>query len=104
MPVFGMIPGVGLWPNTPQKNAGIRIEPAMSDPTPNGEPPDPTAAPSPPDEPPAARLASYGLAVRPYTLFEDSIHNVSSEVLVTPSGIAPASITRCTAVAVSGAR
>ena len=34
-------------------------------PTPNGEPPQPTAAPSPPEEPPAIRRGSYGLDVRP---------------------------------------
>ena len=51
-------PGVGLWPKTPLKNAGMRTEPPMSEPSPNGEPPDPTAAPSPPDEPPAVRRGS----------------------------------------------
>src|SRR5437016_2969167 len=88
MPSFETTPADGLWPNTPQKSAGIRIEPAMSDAIPKGEPPEPTAAPSPPDEPPAVRLGSYGLLVRPYRRLVDSIHSVSSEVLVTPSGIA----------------
>ena len=57
-PVFGTRPDDGLWPNTPQNSAGIRIEPAMSDASPNGDPPQPTAAPSPPDDPPAVRAAS----------------------------------------------
>ena len=65
MPVLGTTPGEGLWPNTPQNKAGSRIEPPMSDPIPNGEPPEPTAAPSPPDEPPAVRRGSYGFDVRP---------------------------------------
>lgn len=64
-PVFGTRSADGLWPKTPLKNAGSRIEPAMSDPSPNGTPPDPTAAPSPPDEPPAIRRGSYALRVRP---------------------------------------
>src|SRR5207302_800739 len=92
------------WPNTPQKNAGTRIEPPMSEPTPNGEAPDPTAAASPPEEPPAVRSGSYGLFVQPYRRLVDSIHSDSSEVLVTPSGIAPASISLCTGGAVSVAR
>ncbi len=57
-PVFGTRPGDGLCPKTPLKNAGTRIEPAMSDPSPTGEPPEPTAAPSPPEEPPAVRRGS----------------------------------------------
>jgi len=54
-----------LCPNTPLKNAGMRIDPPMSAPSPNGVPPAPTIAPSPPDEPPTMRRASYGLLVRP---------------------------------------
>ena len=63
--MLGTSPADGLWPNTPQNSAGIRIEPPMSDPSPNGEPPEPTAAPSPPELPPAVRDGSYGLLVRP---------------------------------------
>jgi hypothetical protein len=65
MPVSGTSPSDGLWPNTPQQNAGVRIEPPMSEPRPKGDAPEPTAAPSPPDEPPAMRRWSYGLRVRP---------------------------------------
>ena len=104
MPSFETRPAEGLWPNTPQNSAGILIEPAMSEAIPNGELPEPTAAPSPPDEPPAVRRWSYGLLVRPYRRLFDSIHSVSSEVLVTPSGIAPASISRWTEGALVGLR
>ena len=45
-------------PKTPLKNAGTRMLPPMSEPRPTGEPPDPTAAPSPPEEPPAVRCGS----------------------------------------------
>ncbi len=57
-PVLGTRPGEGLSPNTPLKNAGMRIDPPMSAPSPSGEPPVPTTAPSPPDEPPAVRVMS----------------------------------------------
>src|SRR5437667_6130088 len=72
----------------------MRIEPPMSEPSPTGEAPLPTAAPSPPDDPPAVRPGSYGLRVRPYTRFSASTHRHSSDVLVTPSRIAPASSSR----------
>ena len=48
-PVCGTRPPVGLWPKTPLKNAGMRIEPPMSVPRPNGATPAPTMAPSPPE-------------------------------------------------------
>ena len=57
-PLLGTRCAVHLWPNTPLKNAGRRIEPPMSLPRPIGAPPLPTTAPSPPDEPPAVRPAS----------------------------------------------
>jgi hypothetical protein len=49
---------VGLWPKTPAKKAGRRIEPAKSVPRPIGAKPAPTEAPSPPDEPPTVRRGS----------------------------------------------
>ena len=63
--MLGTIHAEHLWPNTPLKKAGRRIEPPMSVPSPIGEPPDPTAAPSPPEDPPATRDGSYALLVRP---------------------------------------
>jgi hypothetical protein len=57
-PELGTTQAEHLCPNTPLKNAGRRIEPPMSLPRPIGDPPDPTAAPSPPDDPPATRDAS----------------------------------------------
>ncbi len=54
-PVLGTRPGEGLRAKMPLKNAGRRSEPPMSAPRPIGEPPTPTAAPSPPDDPPAVR-------------------------------------------------
>ena len=57
-PVWGTRQPVGLWPKTPLKKAGIRIEPPKSVPIPNGANPEPIAAPSPPEEPPAVRRRS----------------------------------------------
>ncbi len=57
-PVLGTSHDDDLWPNTPLKNAGRRIEPPMSEPRPIGAPPEPTTAPSPPDDPPAVRRGS----------------------------------------------
>ena len=49
----------------PQKLAGMRTEPPMSDPSANGTQPLATAAPDPPDEPPAVRSRFHGLRVMP---------------------------------------
>ena len=56
----------------PQHKEGIRIEPAMSLPTPRGEPLKATRAPSLPVEPPAVRVVLCGLRVRPKRLFSES--------------------------------
>ena len=40
--------GVGLWPNMPQKKAGMRMLPPISEPIPMTDPADPIKAPSPP--------------------------------------------------------
>ena len=47
---------VGLKPYPPQNAAGPRIEPPISVPIPSGEQRKPTAAPSPPEEPPGVNL------------------------------------------------
>src|SRR4051812_39110795 len=64
---LGTRPNVGLWPTTPQKAAGIRIEPPPSVPTARWVSPAATDAPAPPLEPPGVRPESRGLRVRPYT-------------------------------------
>lgn len=46
----------GLWPKIPLKNAGIRIEPPMSEPIPSGDPAAACMQPSPPEEPPTMCL------------------------------------------------
>ena len=56
---------VGLNPNTPQKCAGIRMEPERSVPMSKGVIPLATAAAAPPLDPPGVRFKSHGLFVRP---------------------------------------
>ena len=50
-------------PTTPQKEAGKRIEPPVSDPIDTVHSSAATAAAEPPEEPPGTRVRSQGLAV-----------------------------------------
>jgi hypothetical protein len=54
---------VGFIPNSPQHEAGIRIEPPPSVACAAGTIPDTTADAAPPEEPPAERVRSHGLGV-----------------------------------------
>src|SRR5437870_4717204 len=58
-------PLVGLKPVTPQKCAGMRIEPPVSDPSAAGTSRAATAEPEPEDEPPVMRDGSQGLQTLP---------------------------------------
>lgn len=49
-------PLLGLWPKIPLKNAGMRIEPPISEPIPSGDPAAACIQPSPPEEPPTICL------------------------------------------------
>ena len=59
------MPHVGLWPKTPQKCAGLRIEEPMSLPASSAGKSAASAAAEPPEEPPGARAGSHGLLVVP---------------------------------------
>ena len=61
------MPHVGLCPYKPQKCAGLRIEPPMSEPHSSPVIPAASAAAEPPDEPPGVRPRFHGLFVVPYT-------------------------------------
>src|SRR3954470_13537584 len=63
--VKGMGPKLGFKPSTPQKLAGMRTEPPISEPSANGTQPVATATPEPPEEPPAQRSGFQGLRVMP---------------------------------------
>src|SRR5688572_33302668 len=54
-------PRVGLTPTSPQALAGMRIDPAPSDPWAIGTSSAATAAADPPEEPPALCWRSYGV-------------------------------------------
>src|SRR5579863_2638229 len=58
-------PYVGLSPVTPQKAAGVRIEPEVSEPSANVTNPAATAAAEPLDDPPLQRVRSQGFKPGP---------------------------------------
>ena len=64
-PDMSMLPNAGLKPATPQREAGMRIEPPVSLPIAQSHKAAPTAAAEPPDEPPATRPGSAGLRTVP---------------------------------------
>ena len=62
---FGNRPYVALSPGSPQKAAGMRIEPPPSPPVAIVTSPPATAAAAPPDDPPGVRSTPHGLRVMP---------------------------------------
>ena len=78
-------PKVGFSPTVPQKLAGMRIEPPVSEPMPIGTSPAATAAPLPPLLPPGMRSRSQGLAVGGLT-----VPQANSCVRVLPISTQPA--------------
>ena len=84
-------PRCGFSPNRPHQAAGIRIEPAPSEPKAAPTSPAATAAPLPPLEPPGACWSSHGLRVAPYVAVSVNGHSIISGTLVLPITIAPAS-------------
>ena len=61
----GTTPGDGRYPTTPQKAAGLRSDPPVSDPVAKGKYPAANPAADPPEDPAQVRVRSYGLAVAP---------------------------------------
>src|SRR3954451_19917174 len=76
-------PYVGVTPTPPQKDAGWRMEPPVSEPRAATEVPCATEAAEPPLEPPGTRSGSTGLRTGPYAEFslEEPIANSSQFVL-----------------------
>src|SRR5439155_17862097 len=83
-------PRLGFIPNTPQHEAGIRMEPAPSEAWAAGSMPDATAAADPPDDPPAVRLKSQGLRTGPNRTGSVVEWLPNSGVLVLPTITNPA--------------
>src|SRR5512145_2910836 len=80
----------GLWPQTPQKLLGVRIDPARSAPSSRNPNPAASAAAPPPVEPPDVLVTSQGLLVVPATLLYVWMSLAPMGVLVFPTIIAPA--------------
>src|ERR1700694_1295449 len=86
----------------PQKAAGCRTDPPVSDPRAAGTMRAATAAADPPDEPPGTRVVSHGFRVGPKAecSVDDPIANSSR--LVLPTTVHPRLRRRATAVASNG--
>src|SRR5438093_6864412 len=93
---IGTRPKVGLRPTSPQKLAGMRIEPAPSEPSANGASPAATAAAPPPVDPPGVRVRSQGLRDSPNNGLSVEPRQANSGRLVRPTKIAPAARRRAT--------
>lgn len=92
----GTTPGDGRIPTTPQKDAGMRRDPPRSVPSAIAIMPAASAAAPPPVEPPALRVGSQGLRVRPNTSLNVLPPAANSGVFVLPMMIAPAARSRST--------
>ena len=90
---------MGFTPTTPQRAAGWRMEPPVSDPRASGAKPAATAAALPPLDPPGTRAGSWGLRVGPKAEFSVEEPMANSSRLVLPTITAPAPRTRSTTVA-----
>src|SRR5678816_3325838 len=87
---MGTRPNVGFRPASPQKLAGMRIDPAPSEPIASGPSPAATAAAPPPVEPPGVRVGSHGLRDSPNSGLSVEPRQANSGRLVRPTKIAPA--------------
>ena len=86
----GVRPRVGFSPNTPQHDAGTRIEPPPSLPWARGTIRAATAAAEPPLDPPEVRAGSQGVQVGPNSSGSVTGKRPSSGTLVLPAITRPA--------------
>ena len=84
------MPYVGLRPDTPEYEAGWRIEPPVSVPVAAGAILAATAAADPPDEPPGTARLSHGLRAGPKCEVSVEEPIAYSSMLHLPSSTAPA--------------
>ena len=87
-------------PTTPQRAAGWRIEPPVSEPSASGTMPAATAAAEPPEEPPGTRVRSHGLLVGWKAEVSVDEPKANSSMLALPMGRQPALSMRAAQVAV----
>ena len=92
-------PELGMKPAMPQKDAGPRIDPPVSDPSAQGTRPAATAAPEPLDEPPANRSSAQGLRTGGQGRSKEGPPCANSCVASLPSSSAPAALSRVTIAA-----
>ena len=81
-------------PTTPQKAAGVRSEPPVSEPWASGPIPVASATAAPPLEPPQVSAGFHGLRVAPNTALKVLPPAPNSGVLVLPTTMAPAALRR----------
>src|SRR2546427_3073047 len=86
---IGTRPKVGFKPTSPQKLAGMRIDPAPSEPSASGANPAATAAAPPPVEPPGVRVRSHGFRDSPNRGLSVDPRQANSGRFVRPRKIAP---------------
>src|SRR5215475_13955035 len=91
-----MRPGLVRKPTTPQKAAGVRSEPPVSEPWAIGPIPVARATAAPPLEPPQVSAGFHGFRVAPNTVLKVLPPAPNSGVLVLPSTMAPAALRRST--------
>ncbi len=89
-------------PTTPQKAAGQRTDPPVSDPSATSASPAATAAADPPEDPPGTRSRSAGFRVGPNAEVSVVVPIPNSSMFVLPTTVAPASVRRSTTVAEYG--
>src|SRR6476646_11781040 len=96
----GLRARVGFNPNTPEAEAGIRMEPPPSLACATGRMRAATAAPAPPDEPPEECARFQGLRVGPCSRGSVVGINPNSGLELLPKIVTPASSKRCASVPV----
>src|SRR5215217_5089331 len=94
-----MRPRVGLMPNSPQHDAGMRIEPPPSEPCASGSTPAATCAAAPPLEPPGVRSRFHGLRQAPLRMDSVTAVDPNSGVFDLPTTTNPAAFRRRTSAA-----
>jgi len=100
----GTRPNEGLIPNTLQADDGVRIDPRCRIPVRVARVrPSASAAPAPPEEPPAIRSGSKGVPVGPTTRLSVVQPSPNSGVFVFPITMAPAASNRSTNTSLASA-
>src|SRR6476646_3837816 len=92
----GTRPKLGFTPKTPEKLAGIRMEPPPSVPSASGAKRAASAAAEPPEDPPGVFCLFHGLRVTPVSGESVLPFQPNSGVVVLPMKTAPASRRRAT--------